>query len=114
MEKRRRARINECLSQLKLLVLHAMKREVSYSPCLHYTSSHNFSQLIYLHIKSYSVVWVLRRQALLAQCMPELVICFKAQWMDGFKGRWAASYRLVTDTAVGVVYGYAAETSSDE
>ncbi|CAD5117565.1 DgyrCDS6326 [Dimorphilus gyrociliatus] len=27
MEKKRRARINECLSQLKLLVLHAMKKE---------------------------------------------------------------------------------------
>lgn len=42
MEKRRRARINNCLLQLKSLVLQAMKKDVS----------------IHLFIKEISVKWV--------------------------------------------------------
>jgi hypothetical protein len=32
MEKRRRARINHCLNELKALILDAMKKDVSYNP----------------------------------------------------------------------------------
>jgi hypothetical protein len=36
MEKRRRARINHCLNELKALILDAMKKDVSYSPAASY------------------------------------------------------------------------------
>jgi hypothetical protein len=42
MEKRRRARINHCLNELKALILDAMKKDVSYSPITSY--------LHYIHV----------------------------------------------------------------
>jgi len=35
MEKRRRARINNCLNELKTLILDAMKKDVSMNECKH-------------------------------------------------------------------------------
>lgn len=48
MEKRRRARINNCLNELKALILDAMKKDVRYLLFLLFSSCAYYEQVAYL------------------------------------------------------------------